>query len=224
MNVSWNIFNIGAAAIREASSSKTLAEYGTPTVKKKIKIVPNSSKKPSQDTEDKPKPRNRDELLYSKDEDEKNEKIDKLVAMKAKEEEEKLELREKEIEERKKKEQRLKEEKEREKRAKAAEDREKKAKAGTPKQERKKEGNSDSAKKLDTPRENNKRKHDDSGSSSVKKQKPLVQTKPFGKLLDGVTIVISGILNPDRANLRTSARSLGAKYKPDWDNSCTHLM
>lgn len=30
--------------------------------------------------------------------------------------------------------------------------------------------------------------------------------------------------NPDRANLRTMALALGAKYKMDWDNSCTHLI
>lgn len=30
--------------------------------------------------------------------------------------------------------------------------------------------------------------------------------------------------NPDRANLRTMALALGAKYKKDWDNTCTHLI
>lgn len=48
--------------------------------------------------------------------------------------------------------------------------------------------------------------------------------KPFGKLLEGVVLVISGIQNPDRAHIRDKALRLGAKYKPDWDNTCTHLM
>lgn len=48
--------------------------------------------------------------------------------------------------------------------------------------------------------------------------------KPFGKLLDGVVLVISGIQNPDRGHIRDKALRMGAKYKPDWDTSCTHLM
>uniref|UniRef100_A0A182SUR5 BRCT domain-containing protein n=1 Tax=Anopheles maculatus TaxID=74869 RepID=A0A182SUR5_9DIPT len=30
--------------------------------------------------------------------------------------------------------------------------------------------------------------------------------------------------NPDRANVRSQALAMGAKYKPDWDASCTHLI
>lgn len=48
--------------------------------------------------------------------------------------------------------------------------------------------------------------------------------KPFGKLLDGVVLVISGIQNPDRGHIRDKALRMGAKYKSDWDDSCTHLM
>lgn len=59
------------------------------------------------------------------------------------------------------------------------------------------------------------------GRKKLKKDEP---TKSFNMLLDGVTLVISGIANPDRGNLRAMALSMGAKYKPDWDNSCTHLM
>lgn len=57
-----------------------------------------------------------------------------------------------------------------------------------------------------------------------KKTKHEKPTKLFYKLLEGVTLVISGIPNPDRGNLRTMALAMGAKYKPDWDHSCTHLM
>uniref|UniRef100_A0A182NRH0 BRCT domain-containing protein n=1 Tax=Anopheles dirus TaxID=7168 RepID=A0A182NRH0_9DIPT len=54
--------------------------------------------------------------------------------------------------------------------------------------------------------------------------KRRVQYKPFGKLLENVVLVISGIQNPDRANIRNQALAMGAKYKPDWDASCTHLI
>ncbi|KAJ8945094.1 hypothetical protein NQ318_005274 [Aromia moschata] len=57
-----------------------------------------------------------------------------------------------------------------------------------------------------------------------KKAKKILKTKPFTRLLDDVVLVISGIQNPDRANLRTSALAMGAKYKPDWDTTSTHLI
>uniref|UniRef100_A0A182JYQ9 BRCT domain-containing protein n=1 Tax=Anopheles christyi TaxID=43041 RepID=A0A182JYQ9_9DIPT len=60
-------------------------------------------------------------------------------------------------------------------------------------------------------------------NSDTEVQKP-VQYKPFGKLLENVVLVISGIQNPDRANVRNHALAMGAKYKPDWDASCTHLI
>ncbi|XP_050068947.1 DNA repair protein XRCC1 [Anopheles maculipalpis] len=62
---------------------------------------------------------------------------------------------------------------------------------------------------------------DDDSDVEVKKS---VQYKPFGKLLENVVLVISGIVNPDRANIRSQALAMGAKYKPDWDGSCTHLI
>lgn len=63
-----------------------------------------------------------------------------------------------------------------------------------------------------------------SRESPLKKAKKEIVYKPFGKLLEGVVLVISGIQNPDRGHIRDKALRLGAKYKPDWDNSCTHLM
>lgn len=48
--------------------------------------------------------------------------------------------------------------------------------------------------------------------------------RSFDQLMDGVVLVISGIQNPDRAELRSKALALGAKYKANWDNTCTHLM
>lgn len=68
-----------------------------------------------------------------------------------------------------------------------------------------------------------KRKMDVETNKETNKTNEMVK-KPFNELLQGVTIVISGIQNPMRANLRTMALSMGAKYKADWDAGCTHLM
>lgn len=51
-----------------------------------------------------------------------------------------------------------------------------------------------------------------------------LRTRPFNKLLEDVVFVISGIQNPERANLRSAALSMGAKYKSNWDSNCTHLV
>uniref|UniRef100_A0A1A9WAW5 BRCT domain-containing protein n=1 Tax=Glossina brevipalpis TaxID=37001 RepID=A0A1A9WAW5_9MUSC len=51
-----------------------------------------------------------------------------------------------------------------------------------------------------------------------------IRYKAFNQLFDGIVLVISGIQNPDRAELRRKALALGAKYKTDWDNTCTHLI
>ena len=46
----------------------------------------------------------------------------------------------------------------------------------------------------------------------------------FSRLMQGVTFAMSGYQNPRRANLREQMIKMGAKYKPDWDDMCTHLM
>ena len=43
-------------------------------------------------------------------------------------------------------------------------------------------------------------------------------------ILKGIVFAISGIQNPERSNIRDKALQMGAKYKPDWDKDCTHLM
>lgn len=53
---------------------------------------------------------------------------------------------------------------------------------------------------------------------------PLPVTKPFGHLLDDVIFTMSGYENPYRSNLRSKALEMGAIYKNNWDQSCTHLM
>ncbi|OXA42604.1 DNA repair protein XRCC1 [Folsomia candida] len=48
--------------------------------------------------------------------------------------------------------------------------------------------------------------------------------KPFDILFEGVVFVMSGFQNPYRKHLRDRAIEMGAKCKPDWDSSCTHLI
>ena len=49
-------------------------------------------------------------------------------------------------------------------------------------------------------------------------------SKPFERLMEGVTFVLSGFQNPLRGDLRDKAMAMGAKYKPDWGKGCTHLV
>ncbi|XP_053669649.1 DNA repair protein XRCC1 [Anopheles nili] len=92
-----------------------------------------------------------------------------------------------------------------------------------------------SAKQLSTP-SRNVTKNDDGLSlhkkpklldldvDSEKEVKKNIQYKAFGRLLENVVLVISGVQNPDRGHIRNQALAMGAKYKPDWDASCTHLI
>ncbi|OQR76267.1 hypothetical protein BIW11_07887 [Tropilaelaps mercedesae] len=43
-------------------------------------------------------------------------------------------------------------------------------------------------------------------------------------LMRGVIFALSGFKNPYRSSLRSMAISMGAKYRPDWDDTCTHLV
>lgn len=63
-----------------------------------------------------------------------------------------------------------------------------------------------------------------SRSAEKKKSSKQVTYKPFHKLFEGVTFVLSGYVNPERGSLRQKALDMGAKYKQDWDSSCSHLM
>lgn len=47
---------------------------------------------------------------------------------------------------------------------------------------------------------------------------------PFKKLLADVVFALSGFQNPYRSDLRDKALEMGAKYRPDWDDTCTHLI
>lgn len=174
--------SLAAAAIRDATTS-------SPSFKPKLF---NSNKNQHTPENVIKKARNRDDLLYSTDEEKPNEKIDKIMEEKKKESEEKRE-----------KEEQMKQKKEKEK---------------------KKEKDEEASRKKQKKQETVKRRSENENNTPRKKAKQKV-TKPFNELLNGVTIVISGIQNPDRAELRTKALEMGAKYKPDWDdNTCTHLM
>ena len=55
----------------------------------------------------------------------------------------------------------------------------------------------------------------------VKKPRKL---KPFRQFMSDVVFTISGIQNPLRGDIRQKAIEMGAKYRGDWDNTCTHLV
>lgn len=44
------------------------------------------------------------------------------------------------------------------------------------------------------------------------------------RILDGVVVAFSGYKNPFRSELRDLCLKLGAKYRQDWTDDCTHLM
>lgn len=71
-----------------------------------------------------------------------------------------------------------------------------------------------------TPNRRNQNSQNDKFSTPLQ----TVKRKPFNRLLEGVVIVLSGFQNPYRSDLRSKALQLGAKYKADWDSTCTHLM
>jgi len=50
------------------------------------------------------------------------------------------------------------------------------------------------------------------------------KTKNASTIFKSVVFVLSGFQNPERSDLRNKAIELGAKYKPDWDKECTHLI
>ena len=65
-------------------------------------------------------------------------------------------------------------------------------------------------------------------TNDVPSKKPKTLKKkssvPLNQILKGVTIVLSGYQNPLRGVIRDKALEMGAKYKPDWDATSTHLI
>lgn len=43
-------------------------------------------------------------------------------------------------------------------------------------------------------------------------------------ILRGVIFALSGFVNPLRSEIRDKGMKLGAKYRPDWTDDCTHLV
>lgn len=86
--------------------------------------------------------------------------------------------------------------------------------------------------------------HDNSASKRSRASVDSPANNAFDELLKGIVFVISGIQvkyaltyilklciqkksllqNPKRAEIREKGLKMGAKYKPDWDDTCTHLM
>lgn len=62
------------------------------------------------------------------------------------------------------------------------------------------------------------KKNDDPKAKKVKKQ------VPFDRVMRKVVFVLSGYVNPRRAELRDKCLEMGGRYRKDWDNTCTHLV
>ncbi|XP_018334620.1 DNA repair protein XRCC1 [Agrilus planipennis] len=203
----------GAAAIRQASN---LAFNGTPPAKQKIIEAPLTYKnKPStsnvSDSELIQKERNRDEILYNKDDEGPNKKIDKLIEQKNKESEEK-----KQQQEYNKKQIQIKVNKDANKGASVVSEKDNK---------KTKKDHLDSPSTSAQAFQETKRKANNGFNMTPNKRvKQNVKKKPFHKLLEGVVLVISGIQHPERGKIRAKAMEMGSKYKPDWDVTCTHLV
>ncbi|XP_031626319.1 DNA repair protein XRCC1 [Contarinia nasturtii] len=61
-------------------------------------------------------------------------------------------------------------------------------------------------------------------TSASKRSRNSESDDETGGLLRGVVFVISGIQNPHRGEMREKGVEMGAKYQPDWNKSCTHLI
>ena len=62
----------------------------------------------------------------------------------------------------------------------------------------------------------------------VKKEADSAKTKQRfnerSQTLSGVVFALSGYVNPLRSEIRDKGLKMGAKYRPDWTDDCTHLM
>jgi hypothetical protein len=69
------------------------------------------------------------------------------------------------------------------------------------------------------------KKHDvEIGSNNLSPNKSKTYFKPKETIFKGVIFALSGFQNPLRSELRDKGMKLGAKYRPDWTDDCTHLM
>lgn len=197
---------VDAAAILQASEKPDKTPPKTDTKLPKPKLPLNTAKQKPVDGPVSPPARNRNDLFYSKDEEQPNTKIDKIMEETSKEVARRKEMERKNESERKRK------------------NDDKNKQASSKDVSRKKETEDTKTKKeFSNISPSAKRKNASSADSSRKKLKKCIK-KPFGRLLGGVVFVISGIQNPDRAMIRGMALNMGAKYEPDWKGNCTHLM
>lgn len=190
------IVYIAAAAIREASLNQH-----SPSPKK-IKLSETvTSASTSNDAITGNLSRKRDEIFYTKDDEKPDEKIDFIMEQKK--------LEKEKVESKDKKDTKLKDKQT--------------AKTNSKKEVDKNSTQSPKPGSSKDEQSSRKRKSDKVKDTPNKRKKKQLK-KPFYQLFSDVTIVISGIENPERGNIRAMVLTMGGKYKGDWDNTCTHLM
>lgn len=62
------------------------------------------------------------------------------------------------------------------------------------------------------------------GTNDIRGRTAQQQAVAFNQILSGVTIALSGFVNPERGNLRQAALDMGAKYERDVTPNVTHLI
>lgn len=83
-----------------------------------------------------------------------------------------------------------------------------------------------SSKESDSEEEVKKKSDEATKSSSVspsKKEQARRNNDPK-TILRGVIFALSGFQNPLRTEIRDKGMKMGAKYRPDWTDDCTHLV
>uniref|UniRef100_A0A1Q3F068 Putative dna repair protein n=1 Tax=Culex tarsalis TaxID=7177 RepID=A0A1Q3F068_CULTA len=237
------------AAIRNSLASPQPAKMTKITPKPKPRLFEDDDEQ--EETTPKPRDRNRDALLYDKDDDKPNEKLERKLAeerarkqreadAKAPKEQRERSLSEKKeklhdtsaskfknflfdepeasSEKKPRKDEEAKRSRDREKQQRSPERKKRPTESSSSRERTSAAGTESKKPKLD------KLELDRDRDREVESKRKPVTYKPFNKLLEKVVLVISGIQNPDRANLRSQALAMGAKYKSDWDSSCTHLI
>ena len=83
----------------------------------------------------------------------------------------------------------------------------------------------------DDENENKPKNSAEKSESESPRKKPDVLAKqnsnkhqPKQQILKGVIFALSGFQNPLRSEIRDTGMKLGAKYRPDWTDDCTHLI
>ncbi|CAB4018310.1 Hypothetical predicted protein [Paramuricea clavata] len=101
---------------------------------------------------------------------------------------------------------------------------ERKKESETPSSSKRKAESSTVTKPTDTPKVSSKEKPPVKKAKVAETPEGQKREIAINQILKDVIFVLSGFKNPERGNLRDKAVSMGARYRGDWDKTCTHLI